>query len=163
MKPSKSEVVLDRFSPLPPAFCRSNTITLASARRLTLAEKSRLDYCICKQYSKGVTVDPYEIEDTSEWPGSPTRLETVKHYASMLEEDVQDLKRQLQAAKENISSLVEMNDQLSADLQKRRTWMANLEAETTDQLAQIRSLTMVLDQKERIIRELQSGTLNQRN
>jgi hypothetical protein len=38
--------------------------------------------------------------------------------------------------------------------------MANLEAETTDQLGQIRSLTLVLDQKERIIRELQAG--NQR-
>ncbi len=100
-------------------------------------------------------MDPYEIEDTSDWLGSPTRLETVKHYASMLEEDVQDLKRQLQAAKENISSLVEMNDQLSAEIQKNRTWMANLEAETTDQLAQIRSLTLVLDQKERIIRELE--------
>jgi regulator of replication initiation timing len=102
-------------------------------------------------------VDLYEIEDTSDWLGSPTRLETIKHYASMLEEDVQNLKRQLQAAKENISSLVEMNDQLSAELQKRRTWMANLEAETTEQLGQIRSLTLVLDQKERIIRELQIG------
>lgn len=105
-------------------------------------------------------MDPYEIEDTSEWFGSPTRLETVKHYASMLEEDVQDLKRQLQAAKENISTLVEMNDQLSIELQKKLAWMANLEAETTDQLFQIRSLTLVLDQKERIIRELQAG--NQR-
>jgi regulator of replication initiation timing len=100
-------------------------------------------------------VEPYEIEDTSDWLGSPTRLESVKHYASMLEEDVQNLKRQLQAAKENISSLVEMNDQLSAERQKKRAWMANLEAETTEQLAQIRSLTLVLDQKERIIRELQ--------
>ncbi len=100
-------------------------------------------------------MDPYEIQDTSEWLGSPSRLETVKHYASMLEEDVQDLKRQLQAAKENISSLVEMNDQLTGKLKKKRTWMANLEAETTDQLAQIRRLTLVLDQKERIIRALQ--------
>lgn len=157
MKPSKAEVVLDRFFTSLPAFCRPNTITLPIACRLTLAEKSRFDYCICKQYSEGVTVDPYEIEDTSEWLGSPTRLETVKHYASMLEEDVQDLKRQLQAAKENISSLVEMNDQLSAELQKKRAWMANLEAETTEQLAQIRSLTLVMDQKERIIRELQMG------
>jgi regulator of replication initiation timing len=104
-------------------------------------------------------VDFYEIEDTSDWLGSPTRLETIKHYASMLEEDVQNLKRQLQAAKENISSLVEMNDQLSAELQKKRVWMANLEAETTDQLSQIQSLTLVLDQKERIIRELQAGNL----
>lgn len=105
-------------------------------------------------------MDRYEIEDTSEWLGSPTRLETVKHYASILEEDVQDLKRRLQAAKENISTLVEMNDQLSTELQKKRTWKANLEAGSTDQLAQIRSLTSVLDQKERIIRELQAG--NQR-
>ena len=103
---------------------------------------------------------PYEIEDTNDWLGSPTRLETVKHYASMLEEDVKDLKRQLQVAKENISTLVEMNDQLSVELLKKRVWMANLEAETTDQLSQIRSLTLVLDQKERIINELQAG--NQR-
>jgi hypothetical protein len=53
-----------------------------------------------------------------------------------------------------------MNDQLSTELQKKRTWKANLEAGSTDQLAQIRSLTSVLDQKERIIRELQAG--NQR-
>ena len=46
-----------------------------------------------------MAMDLYEIEDTSEWLGTPTRLETVKHYASMLEEDIQDLKRQLQAAK----------------------------------------------------------------
>jgi regulator of replication initiation timing len=38
----------------------------------------------------------------------------------MLEEDVQDLKRQLQEAKENISSVVEMNDRLSAKLKKKR-------------------------------------------
>ena len=103
---------------------------------------------------------PYEIEDTNDWLGSPTRLETVKHYASMLEEDVKDLKRQLQVAKENISTLVEMNDQLSAELQKKRVWMANLEAEPTDQLGQIRSLTMVLDQKDRISHEVHAG--NQR-
>ena len=144
----------------PTAFCRTKGFILTIARRLALAEKSHRHYCISKQYMKGVAVDPYEIEDTSDWQGSPTRLETVKHYASMLEEDVQDLKRQLQAAKENISSLVEMNDQLSAELQKKRVWMANLEAETTDQLGQIRSLTLVLDQKERIIRKLQAG--NQR-
>ncbi|WP_095080292.1 hypothetical protein [Pseudomonas sp. Irchel s3h17] len=108
-------------------------------------------------------MEPYEIEDTSDWLGCPTRLETVKHYASMLEEDIQNLRRQLQAAKENIVSLVEMNDRLSTELQKKRTWMANLEAETTEQLAEIRSLKLILDQKERLIRELQAGTLKRRN
>ena len=102
-------------------------------------------------------MDLYEIEDTSEWLGTPTRLETVKHYASMLEEDIQDLKRQLQAAKENIASLVAMNDQLSAELQKNRAWMANLEAETTEQLAEIQSLSMVRDQNDKLRRELEAA------
>lgn len=60
-----------------------------------------------------------------------------------------------------MSTLVEMNDHLSTELKKKRTWMANLEAETTDLLAQIRSLTLVLDQKERIIRELRAGKPNE--
>ena len=102
-------------------------------------------------------MDLYEIEDTSEWLGTPTRLETVKHYASMLEEDIQDLKRQLQAAKDNVACLVAMNDQLSAELQKNRTWMANLEAETTEQLAEIQSLSMVRDQNDRLRRELEAA------
>jgi hypothetical protein len=68
------------------------------------------------------------------------------------------VKRQLQAAKENISTLVEMNDQLSTELQKKWTWMANLEAEITDQLSQIHSVTRVLDHKERIIRALQAAS-----
>ena len=102
-------------------------------------------------------MDLYEIEDTSEWLGTPTRLETVKHYASMLEEDIQDLKRQLQAAKDNVACLVAMNDQLSAELQKNRAWMANLEAETTEQLAEIQSLSMVRDQNDRLRRELEAA------
>ena len=102
-------------------------------------------------------MNPHEIEDTSDWLGSPTRLETVKHYASMLEEDIQDLNRQLQTAKDNISTLVEMNDQLKAELQKNRAWMANLEAETTEQLAEIQSLSMVRDQNDKLRRELEAA------
>ena len=107
-------------------------------------------------------MNQYEIEDTSDWLGSPTRLETVKHYASMLEEDVQALKRDLRAAKENITGLIGMNDQLSVELERKRIWMANLEAETTDQRTQIQSLTTVLNQKETIIRDLQALKLNHR-
>lgn len=87
----------------------------------------------------------YEIEDTSIWLGTPTRLETIKHYASMLEEDIQYLKRQLLAARDNISTLAEMNDQLNTNLQKHRKRMAKVESETTDQLAEIQSLSMVRD------------------
>ncbi|MNU01909.1 hypothetical protein D3C72_2454470 [compost metagenome] len=74
----------------------------------------------------------------------------------MLEEDIQDLKRQLQGAKENIASLVEMNDQLTAELQRKRKWMANLKAETTAQLAEIQSLSLVRDQNDKLRRELEA-------
>jgi regulator of replication initiation timing len=99
-------------------------------------------------------MDQYEIEDTSDWLGTPSRLETVTHYASMLEEDFQALKRELRAAKENISDLVIMNDQLSADLARTRTWLANREAETTVQLGEIQSLTLIKDQLESQVRAL---------
>ena len=92
-----------------------------------------------------MAVNLYEIEDTSIWLGTPTRLETIKHYASMLEEHIQYLKRQLLAARDNISTLAEMNDQLNTNLQKHRKRMAKVESETTDQLAEIQSLSMVRD------------------
>ncbi|WP_248914084.1 hypothetical protein [Pseudomonas moorei] len=65
--------------------------------------------------------------------------------------------RQLQAAKENISSLVDMNDHLSAELKKNRAWMANLEAETTEQLAEIQSLSLVGDQNKKLRRDLEAA------
>ena len=105
-------------------------------------------------------MDQYEIEDTSDWLGTPSRLETVEHYASMLEEDIQAMKAELRAAKENITGLITMNDELTADLQKKRTWISNLESETTDQLTDIQRLNRILDQKEAVIRELQALKLN---
>lgn len=107
-------------------------------------------------------MDLYEIEDTSDWLGTPSRLETVEHYASMLEEDIQAMKAELRAAKENITGLITMNDELTADLQRKRTWISNLESETTDQLTDIQRLNRILDQKEAVIRELQALTLNHR-
>ncbi|MDR7285692.1 regulator of replication initiation timing [Pseudomonas corrugata] len=99
-------------------------------------------------------MDPYEIEDTSDWLGSPTRLVTVEHYASMLEEDIQALKRELRAAKENITGLIEVNDQLSANLTNARAWLANREADTTVQLGEIQRLTFINDQLEKQVRAL---------
>ncbi|WP_223511503.1 hypothetical protein [Pseudomonas sp. GL-B-19] len=148
--PPFPEKLAQELAQTSPAFCHPKT----TPRRLTLAEMSRLDYCIYKQHAQGLSMDSYEIEDTSDWLGSPTRLETVKHYASMLEEDLQALKRELRAAKENITGLVEVNDQLSADLTKARTWLANREAETTVQLGEIQRLTFINDQLEKQVRAL---------
>lgn len=102
-------------------------------------------------------MDPYEIEDTSDWLGSPTELESLKHYAGMLEEDLQCMRVQLRSAKETISGLVKMNDILADELQRARSWMARLESETSAQLATIRSLSMVHAQNENLRRELKAA------
>lgn len=107
-------------------------------------------------------MDLYEIEDTSDWLGSPTELETLKHYAGMLEEDIEAMRLELRAARENITGLITMNDELSADLQRKRAWIANLESETTVQLTDIQRLNQILHQKEVVIRELQAIKLNHR-
>jgi len=36
-------------------------------------------------------MDPYEIEDTSDWLGSPTELETCRYFLRMPENEVQEL------------------------------------------------------------------------
>ncbi|MHC8396114.1 hypothetical protein ACYZT8_21105 [Pseudomonas sp. LB3P93] len=95
-----------------------------------------------------MSVDPLEIEDTSDWLGCPTALETIKHYASMLEEDIQELKLELRAAKENITGLIAMNDQLSSEIQRKNIWMANLQTQTSEQLSEISSLKLVKSQNE---------------
>lgn len=59
-------------------------------------------------------MDPLDIEDTCDWLGCPTELETITHYKRMLENEVQELNLQLRAARETIFGLVKMYDQASA-------------------------------------------------
>ena len=54
-------------------------------------------------------MDPLEIEDTSDWLGTPTELETFKHYLAMVENEVQELTLQLRKAREDIFGLVQMH------------------------------------------------------
>jgi len=58
---------------------------------------------------------PYDIEDTDHWLGSPTLEETRAHYVNMLEGEMADLRVLLRNAQRNISGLIEMNAQLSAE------------------------------------------------
>ncbi|MEB0226238.1 hypothetical protein [Pseudomonas sp. 10S4] len=52
-----------------------------------------------------MTVDPLDIEDTSDWLGCPTELETAAHYNRMLENEAQELTLQLRKAREDIFGL----------------------------------------------------------
>ncbi|MBA4361978.1 hypothetical protein C1X35_32435 [Pseudomonas sp. FW306-1C-G01A] len=70
-----------------------------------------------------MTVDPYEIEDTSDWLGCPTELETCRHYLRLLENEVQELNLHLRKAREDIFGLVQMYDEA---ITQRDEAMSNL-------------------------------------
>jgi chromosome segregation ATPase len=72
-------------------------------------------------------MEPYEIEDTDDWLGSPTPLETCRHSLHIYENEIQELTLQLRQAREKIYKLVEMHagvaqerDGLRSELQKNR-------------------------------------------
>lgn len=106
-------------------------------------------------------VDPYEIEDTSDWLGSPTELETCKQYMLILENEVQELTLQLRKAREDVFGLVQMNGQLSeakskvkSELSNANTQIARLQTETYDLSSQVRGLLLVQDQRDHLLREI---------
>ncbi|WP_306461196.1 MULTISPECIES: hypothetical protein [Pseudomonas] len=68
-------------------------------------------------------MDPYEIEDTSDWLGCPTELETCRHYLRLLENEVQELNLHLRKAREDIFGLVQMYDEA---ITQRDEAMSNL-------------------------------------
>lgn len=79
-------------------------------------------------------MDPLEIEDTSDWLGCPTELQTCTHYLRMLENEVQELNLHLRKAREDIFGLVQMYDQA---ITQRDDAMSNLR-ERSAQLASAR-------------------------
>jgi chromosome segregation ATPase len=106
-------------------------------------------------------VDPYEIEDTSDWLGSPTELETCKQYMLMLENEVQELTLQLRKAREDIFGLVQMNGQLSNEKSKLKSELGNtnaqiehLRAKTSELDSQVRSLLLIKDQRDYLLRQM---------
>lgn len=106
-------------------------------------------------------VDPYEIEDTSDWLGSPTELETCQQYMLMLENEVQELTLQLRKAREDIFGLVQMNGQLSNEKSKLKSELGNtnaqiehLRAKTSELDSQVRSLLLIKDQRDYLLRQM---------
>lgn len=86
-------------------------------------------------------MDRYEIEDTSDWLGCPTELETCRHYLSMLENEIQEITLQLRKAREDIFGLVQMYTEASA---QRDEAMRNLR-ERAGELAVARKQLYDLD------------------
>ena len=62
-----------------------------------------------------MTQYPLEIEDTSDWLGCPTELETSRYFLRVTENEVQELTLQLRKAREDIFGLVKMHADVSAE------------------------------------------------
>ena len=62
-------------------------------------------------------MDPLYIEDTDDWLGTPTSLETCRHQLRMYENEFETLTIKLERALENVEGLVRDNDALRAKLQ----------------------------------------------
>ena len=84
-------------------------------------------------------MDPHEIEDTSDWLGCPTELETCRQFLRMYENEVQELNLQARKAREDVFGLVQMHaevskerDQLRAELIKARSDLADAKRKATD-------------------------------
>jgi chromosome segregation ATPase len=75
-------------------------------------------------------VDKYEIEDTDDWLGSPTPLETCRHSLRIYENEVQELTLQLRQAREKIFKLVEMHADTAKERDTFRAQLATANAET---------------------------------
>ena len=105
-------------------------------------------------------MDPYEIEDTSDWLGSPTELETCRHYLSMLENEVQELTLQLRKAREDVFGLVQMHAGASNERDRLRVEVRRLTAELSDVLRKVSAIetktSAQLTAKDRVISDLYS-------
>jgi len=77
-------------------------------------------------------MDPLEIEDTDDWLGSPTPLETCRHSLRVYENEVQELTLQLRQARQKIYQLVEMHAEAATERDTLRAQIAAAKAETAE-------------------------------
>jgi septal ring factor EnvC (AmiA/AmiB activator) len=116
-----------------------------------------------------MTVDPYETEDTSDWLGCPTPLETCQHQLRMYENEFEELTLQLRQAREKIFKLVEMHaeaaderDALRSQLATTKAEVSRLRVENSELSGKVRSLMLVSDQRDHLFRENQKLLMEKR-
>lgn len=76
-----------------------------------------------------MTVDPLEIEDTSDWLGCPTELETCRYFLRVTENEAQELTLQLRKAREDIFGLVQMHADATKECGALRTELLKAKAD----------------------------------
>ena len=79
-----------------------------------------------------MTVDPLEIEDTSDWLGCPTELETCRYFLRITENEVQELTLQLRKAREDIFGLVQMHADVTKECATLRAELLKAKADLAE-------------------------------
>lgn len=97
-------------------------------------------------------VNPLYIEDTDDWLGTPTSLETCRHQLRMYENEFEALTLKLDRALENIEGLVRDNDALT---QERNSLRAKLQYAEGDLLSEKRRFADVAHQRDHLFHENQ--------
>lgn len=102
-----------------------------------------------------------DIEDTTDWLGIPTPLETCQQHIAMLEDEVQELTRQLRESRHRVFKLVEMHaevskerDKLRAEDEKNKNTMSNLYLENSKLGNTVNSMKIIRAQNDHLRREL---------
>jgi regulator of replication initiation timing len=73
------------------------------------------------------------IEDTDDWLGTPTPLETCRHQLRMYENEFEELTMKLERALENVHGLVKDNDALRRETDSLRAKLADAESVSADE------------------------------
>ncbi len=98
-------------------------------------------------------MNPLYIEDTDDWLGNPTPLETCRHQLRMYENEFEALTLKLERALENIQGLVRDNDALTED---RNSLRAKLQYTEGELLSEKRRFAEVSHQRDHLFQENQS-------
>lgn len=97
-------------------------------------------------------VDPLYIEDTDDWLGTPTPLETCRHQLRMYENEFEALTLKLERALQNIQGLIQDNDALT---QERNSLRAKLQYAEGDLLSEKRRFADVEHNRNHLFNENQ--------
>ncbi|WP_446739779.1 hypothetical protein [Pseudomonas sp. TH49] len=77
-------------------------------------------------------MDSLYIEDTDDWLGCPTPLETCRHQLRMYENEFEALTLKLERALENVQGLVRDNDALTLERSSLRVELIEAKAEAAE-------------------------------
>ncbi|WP_265532323.1 hypothetical protein [Pseudomonas saponiphila] len=93
-------------------------------------------------------------DDTANWLGIPSPLETCKQHILLLENEVAELNQQLRAARESIYKLVNMQAQTQSDRDEALGRLRERSGEAARLRQQVRDLELTVRSKDRANEDL---------